>query len=222
MTAVSILQQQHIVLHVTWEGYVSIGEALRDQPVRMTYHQGALEIMTLSLEHEWVKKLIARLLECFFLEMEIEVHSGGSTTFKRELLDGGLEADECYWIQHEEQIRGKSDYHQDDDPPPDLALEVEISRGIIKRLPIYAALKFPEIWRYDEQAIEVLLLDSRGQYKPSASSKALPMLPVAELARFLELRHSVSETQVVRQFRDWVRQQSPEWAAKKTRGRKKK
>src|SRR5437763_9198921 len=100
MSTVSVPQQQHIVLNVDWAGYVSIGETLRDQPVRMTYNQGALEIMTLSREHEWVKKLIARMLECFFLEMDIEACSGGSTTFKRELLDRGLEADECYWIQH--------------------------------------------------------------------------------------------------------------------------
>src|SRR4051794_30114511 len=93
--------QQHIVLNVDWEGYVSIGEALRDQPVRMTYHQGSLEIRTLSFAHECVRKLSSRMLGCYFLERDIEVRSGGSTTFKRELRDSGLEADECYWIQHE-------------------------------------------------------------------------------------------------------------------------
>jgi len=221
--ALPLEQQQHIILNVTWDGYVGIGEYLRDQPVRMTYDQGALEIMTLSLEHEKVKTLIGRMIETLTLELDIECQSGGSTTFARKRLNRGLEADECYWIQHEEEMRGKTAFKPGIDPPPDLALEVEISRGVLKRLGIYAALGVPEVWRYDGETFEVLVLGPDGQYQSSATSQALPMIPVAELARFLDLRQTLSEMQVVRRFRDWVRQQqAADWGAKKSRGRKKK
>jgi Uma2 family endonuclease len=149
--------------------------------------------------------------------------SGRSTTFRREELERGLEADECWWIEHEEQMRGKAEFDPDADPPPDLALEVEITRSVIKRLPIYAALGIPEVWRYDGKTIQVLHLMPNGECQPSPSSKALPMVPVPELIQFLDLRHTLSETQVIRQFRVWVRQQQAAgWGAKKARTRKKK
>src|SRR5262245_59140266 len=139
MATVSAPEQQRIVLKVDWDGYVSIGETLRDQPMRMTYNQGALEIMVLSLEHEKFKALLGRMVEALTEELNLDLQSGGSTTFAREELDRGLEADECYWIQHEAQMRGKTSFDPDADPPPDLALEVEITRNIVKRLKIYAA-----------------------------------------------------------------------------------
>jgi Uma2 family endonuclease len=216
-------QQQRIVLNVDWAGYVGIGEYLRDQPVRMTYDRGALEIMTLSLEHEQITALLARMVATLTEELNIDVCSGRSTTFRREELDRGLEADECWWIEHEEQMRGKDEFDPDVDPPPDLALEVEISRSVLKRLPIYAALGIPEVWRYDGRTIQILHLTANSQYQLAPTSKALPLVPVAELVQFLKLRHTLSETQVIRQFRAWVRQQqAADWGAKKSRGRKKK
>jgi Uma2 family endonuclease len=138
-------------------------------------------------------------------------------------MEQGLEADECYWIQHAEQMCGKTTFDPDADPPPDLALEVEVSRSVLPRLRIYASLGIPEIWRYDGQAIHVLLRGANGEYQESPTSAALPMVPVAELSRFLELLRTTSETQVSRQFFDWVREQhAAGWAVKKPRGRKKK
>jgi len=223
MATATVTQEQRVTLHcVSWEAYVGIGEWLREQPIRLTYSQGSLEIMTLSLDHEQAKTLLARMLETLTLELNIDVKSGGSTTCKREDLERGLEPDECYWIEHEPQMRSKSDYAPETDPPPDLAIEVEISRNVLNRLKIYAALGIPEVWRYDGQAVQILLLGPKGEYQASSTSKALPQVPVAECARFLALRNNLSETQLIRQFRDWVRQEAPGWAAKKPRARKKK
>jgi len=211
------------VLNASWEAYVAIGELFRDQPIRMNYDRGRLEIMTVSHEHEWIKKLLSRMLEVLTLELRIRIHSGGSTTFRREELDRGIEPDDCYWIEHEEQMRCKATFDPDIDPPPDLALEVEVSRSVLNRLGIFAALGIPEIWRYDGQSIQVLLLSSDGTYQPSSVSKALPMVPVGELARFLEKRHTVDETTLLFEFLQWVReQQAAGWGARKGRGQKKK
>ena len=53
------------------------------------------------------KKLLGRLIETLSFELDVDIRSGGSTTFKREDLDRGLEPDECYWFRNEPQIRGK-------------------------------------------------------------------------------------------------------------------
>jgi Uma2 family endonuclease len=221
--AVGTGQAQRVTLHcVSWPAYVGIGEFLREQPIRLTYDRGSLEIMTTSREHERLKKLLARLVETLTVELNVDATSGGSTTCKREDLERGLEPDECYWIEHEPQMRDKDTYDSDIDPPPDLALEVEISRNVLDRLGIYAALGIPEVWRYDGEAIQILILGPKGEYQTSTTSKALPQVPVAELAQFLAMRHGLSETQLIRQFRDWVQQEAPGWTVKKPRGRKKK
>ena len=117
--------------------------------VRLTYDRGELELMTVSHRHENHKHLLGVLLMVVAEELGIENHAAGSMTFKREDLDRGLEPDECYWIEHEPQMRSKEDYDQQNDPPPDLVLEVEVSCSVLDRLGIYAALKVPEVWRWD-------------------------------------------------------------------------
>src|SRR5262249_29254374 len=148
-------QEQRVTLHcVSWAAYVGIGEFLRDQPIRLTYSHGSLEIMTLSLEHERAKKLLARLVEALTEEFNVPAECGGSTTCRREDLERGLEPDECYWNEHQAQMRGKPNFDPETDPPPDLAIEVEITRSVLNRLGIYAALGVPEVWRYDGQTIQ--------------------------------------------------------------------
>ncbi len=173
----------------------------------MTYYRGSMEIMTLSFAHANAQKVLGHLLYTWIMEWSISIMSGGSTTIRNEKADCGLEPDECYWIQHEEQMRHKKNFDPESDPVPDLVLEVETGRSVVRRLAVLAALGIPEVWHYDGETVQVLLLDPEGTYQPAPTSKALPLAPVAEMSRFLKLRHTMNETQVIRQFRDWVREQ---------------
>ena len=121
-----------------------------------------------------------------------------------------LEPDECYWIANEISVRGRVDLDLDIDPPPDLALEIEISRSMLDRMSIYAALKVPEVWRWDSETLSVHLLTARGTYRASKRSKTFPFLPLDEFAAFLT-RADLSETKLIRAFRSWVRDQSSRW-----------
>jgi Uma2 family endonuclease len=166
------------------------------------------------LEHESAKKLMARLVETVTLEMDIDILGAGSMTCRRKDLDRGFEPDECYWIAHEAQMRGRVDIDLTRDPPPDLMLEVEISHSFVDRLAIAARLGVPEIWRYDGQTLRIVLLGADGEYTESSRSQAFPFLPVAELVRFLHQDANQSETRLLRAFRDWVRAQMANgWSA---------
>lgn len=224
MANITIPQEQRVTLScVTWEAYVGIGEYLRDQPIRMTYDRGMLEISTLSREHERPSKLLGRLFDVLTEEFDIAADGGGSTTLQREGLQRGLEPDECYWIEHEEQMSGKDSYDPEIDPPPDLALEVEISRTFLNRIGIFAALGVPEVWHYDGSAVQVLILQPEGGYERGARSRIIPQVPIPELARFLAQRNSIKISHLIRGFREWVReQQETGWGVKKPRGRKRK
>lgn len=220
MATVEIPAEQRLVLScISWPAYVGFTDLLGERHVRVTYDRGEMEFMTLSPEHERAKKLLARLLEALTEEMDIDIASFGSMTCRREDLERALEPDECYWIANEAQIRGRMEIDLETDPPPDLALEVEISRSALNRMRLYASLGVPEVWRWDGQSLRVCLLQPDGSYVEGRQSKAFPFLPVAELERFLH-PGSESETRWLRGFRTWVRDQiARDWRGE---GRKKK
>src|SRR5438094_1525262 len=126
-----------------------------------------MEVMTPSFWHENRKKLLGRLVDILTEEMDIDVVSSGSMTCQREDLQRALEADESYWIEHAAQMRGREEVDLEVDPPPDLAVEIEISRSTMNRMAIYAALRVPEVWRWDAETLSVHLLTARGTYRQS-------------------------------------------------------
>jgi Uma2 family endonuclease len=158
-----------------------------------------------SHSHEAIQRILGRLIETLALELDIPIKSGSSTTFKREDLERGLEADECYWIASEASVRGKRAIVLAVDPPPDLAIEVEISRSIIDELAVYAALGVPEVSRHDGRALRVMRLSARGQYEPAERSVALPAMPLDAVAEAIERSDELDETSLVRAFQRRVR-----------------
>ena len=206
---------------ISWTSYVSLLRETQDQRVRMTYDRGTLEFMTLSLGHEAYGNLIGRLIETFTLELDIEIYPGGSTTFHKKARQRGLEPDESYWIQNAAQMRGKREYDIQNDPPPDLAIEIDISRSSLDRLSIYASLGVPEVWRFDGETLTVHVL-KEGVYSVSGQSLALPLLPPSELMRILAESNEENHHELVRSFLAWIRRgfQPPEQNPKR-RPRKK-
>jgi Uma2 family endonuclease len=198
---------------VNWALYQSLLAAAGESHLRMTYDSGRLEIMSPLPIHEQVKKVIARLIECYSELVGISAEGFGSTTFDREDLQKGVEPDECYYVQRASMVIGKKSFDWEIDPPPDLAIEVDISRPDIARQPIYAALGVPEIWRYDGKAFTYLLRQpSRGaadaQYVLSERSAAFPDLPPAKLNEFVQIGLDQSQTAAIAAMKAWHRDQN--------------
>jgi Uma2 family endonuclease len=125
---------ERFVLHgVGWEVYESIRQALGDHPTRLTFDGRNLELMSPSPLHESYSYLMCRLLDTLTLELRIQIRGGRSTTFRRPDLKRGLEPDNCYWIQSEPAVRGKPVIDLATDPPPDLAIEIDITHSSIDR-----------------------------------------------------------------------------------------
>jgi Uma2 family endonuclease len=197
------------MLHgISWRTYEQMLNDIGEQPgLRMTYDRGSLEIMTTSSLHEILKKLLGRLIEMLCFQLSIPHKCGGSFTHKREDLLKGIEPDECYWIQNESAVRGKESIDLSIDPPPDLALEIDVTRSWLDRMTIYAALGIPEVWRYNRRTLRVYLLQSNGGYAESDTGAAFAFLPMAEFARFLHINESSDELTQMQAFVDWLREQ---------------
>lgn len=201
-------QAQYLLLpRLSWQGYLTIGVALADRPaLRITYDGRDLEIMTTSFEHEYYKKCLSRLIETLAEELNRPHVSGGNMTFQREELVRGLEADDCFWIEHEPQMRGKKTWDPTTDPPPDLVTEIEISRSALDRLAIFAALRVPEVWCFDGDALRVYCLETDQTYRLSDHSPTFPMVPLAEIARFLNPSEATDNLTLLRAFRARIRE----------------
>lgn len=182
-----------LIHNISWKQYDAFLALLgEDHPgVRTHYLEGILEIMTVSAKHENVKKMLARLVEVYALERDVDLNAFGSMTFRRRAKERGLEPDECYFIGREKKA-------------PDIAFEVILSRGVLDRLAIYEGLGVPEVWIWRRDAFEIYKL-MRSGYQRRARSELLPELDFTKLALFVERK---DQTQAVREFRDGLRANS--------------
>jgi Uma2 family endonuclease len=202
-------QQRFMLRDLDWPQYRAIAESLNEHRVRLTYDRGNLELMTLAHEHEHWNELLGQFIVVLTDELNMPRQSGGSTTFDREDLDRGIEPDRCYYLTNEPLVRGKDEIDLTVDPPPDLAIEIEVTRSVLRRMGIYAALRVPEIWRFDPgvPSLRVYRLTPAGTYAEADRSAYFPFLPLAPIVAFLRQRGSVDETSLVRSFRQWVQEQ---------------
>ena len=97
----------------------------------------------------------------------------------------GVEPDTCFYIQNRQAILGKERINLTIDPPPDLAIEVDLSS--ITDLGAYEILKIPELWIYRQGVLKVYLLEGES-YRESAVSRLFPETNVLKiLPKYVEL-----------------------------------
>jgi len=207
-TALAIVQSppaSRVILHqVSWQTYQGL---LRDHESRSTprfaYDNGTLEIMTPLPDHEQYSRFIEFLLAVVEEETGTKVYNFGSTTFSREDLQKGFEADTCFYIAHASHVRGKPRLDLHTDPPPDLVVEIDITHPSLEKLPIYAQIGVPEVWRYAAGRMEILLLEGDA-YRPAPQSRAVPVVTTAALSRLVDESTGLSQGEWLRQVRAWL------------------
>ena len=185
---------------VSWATYQELRRADENRNLRMTYDHGALEIVSPSRKHEQISYLVGWMIDVWAVSREIDIGVGRNTTFSRRDLDSGLEPDNCYWITNEKLVRDKGDVDLRIDPPPDLVLEVDVTRSSIPKLPIYAALGVLEVWHWKLGTLDVLRLSPQGKYRPRKGSVELPRFPLAAASELLLERKGRSDTALIREF----------------------
>jgi Uma2 family endonuclease len=202
----AVAPEQRIVLRgVDWWTYQRLAEAAGDQPVRLAYNRGVLELMSPGPLHEDYKTLLSRLVEAVAEELGIPCKGLGSTRWDRAEAERGLEADACYFLAPAK-LAAAAHRSADaaDYPSPDLAIEVDLRRGEVDRPAIYATLGVAEVWRFDGESLRIDRLGADGTYEERAESLFLP-IPPGEVVRWVLHVDSTDHSAWGRQLRAWVR-----------------
>ncbi len=166
-------EQRMLLRGVSWKEYSILRELIDRPGLRMTYLEGALELMSPSPEHELWKTNIARFIELYAHIKEIDLYGYGSTTFKREAKERGAEPDECYLIGKE-----LKDF-------PEIVLEVIHTSPLLNKLEVYAGFGVAEVWIFKDASFTLYRFDRRNTtYVQIARSELLPEIDFAMIARY--------------------------------------
>jgi Uma2 family endonuclease len=205
ISQIETLAGQSTVLHdVEWQQFESILQDLGDKrSSRIAYLNGVLEIVMPLPEHEKIKVLISYFVQVLMDELGIDFEGFGSTTFKRVDKLAGLEPDDCFYIQNNVAMRGIRKLDMTIDPPPDLAIEVDVTSKT--KFDVYRVLGVPELWLYD-QTLKIYILRD-GEYVESELSPIFGDIPIRDvIPQFLEMSLSQGRSTAMKAFRVWMQE----------------
>ncbi|KAB8318995.1 Uma2 family endonuclease [Tolypothrix campylonemoides VB511288] len=200
-------EQRVVLRNISWQTFETmLAEMGNDRASRIAYDRGTLEIMTPLLPHEYWNRLIERLIFVLGEELNLEILPTGSTTLKRKDLRRGAEPDSSYYIHNEARVRNKIEIDLNNDPPPDLVVEVDLTSSSLDRFQIYASLGVLELWYHDEGVLHIYQLQ-QGEYVQCNNSPTFAQLPLIEIPRFLEESQRIGVMGMTQNFWNWVREQ---------------
>jgi Uma2 family endonuclease len=179
-----------VLRDLTWEGYLQILDALPEsREPRLTYDNGMLEITVPLEEHEFSSNNIAYFLLTLVELMGLKLM--GSTTMKYSGLNKGSEPDQAFYIQNQALVKGRN-VNFDQDPPPDLVVEVDITHTDIQKNQFYAQLGVPEFWRFNGKILRIYQLQNAVSVEVDRSP-TFPLMPKDWLYDFL---HAAQEDEI--------------------------
>jgi Uma2 family endonuclease len=197
--------QRILLTDVSWSNFEDILQELGEKRAsKVAYFQNQLEIRMPLPEHEFDKEIIGDMVKILLEELEVDRECYGSTTFKRKDMAAGIEPDNCFYIQNYRLMIGKRRLDLTVDPPPDLAIEVDVTSKT--QLSAYEALGVPELWQFSQGCLRINVLQG-GEYVDSSFSPNFPNFPIIEgVSQFVQMSLTQGSSAALRAFRKWVRE----------------
>ena len=192
---------------IDWRTFEDILTELGDpRNSRITYQADILEIEMPTPEHEVDKELISDIVKLILDELELDCECFGSTTFKRPETRTGLEPDQCFYIQNHAAMRGKRRLDLERDPPPDLAIEIDVTSKT--RIDAYERIGVRELWIYDRDRLAIYVLaPNEPHYTKQSHSPTFPNLPIVTLIETaLRDSRTIGRSPTLRQVRRQLRE----------------
>lgn len=184
-------QEQRLLMPGTysWREFEALETLLVESPgLRITYLDGRIELMTLGEPHELIKSLLGMFLETYLVEMRIEFIPVGSATRRGEDKGTSFEPDESYYLGEKKNN-------------PDLAIEVILTSGNLRKLEKYRRFQILEVWFWEDNHLKIYYLENNA-YQEVSHSQLLPELDIQLLERCVQIP---SRLEAMKVFRDGLR-----------------
>ena len=197
--------QQLLLKELNWQKFEAVlSELGESRASRLSYSNGVLEIMVPLPEHEKDKEIIGEMVKILLDARNINFEPLGSTTFKNELMNQAVEPDACFYIENYQAVIGKNRLNLEIDPPPDLAIEIDITSRT--HLDNYRLLGVPELWRYTQSGLQINLLQE-GEYVKSLTSPNFSNIPIVELInQYVKQSQQFGRSEAIRNFKNWLQE----------------
>jgi Uma2 family endonuclease len=204
-------EQRVVLKDVSWQQFEQLLVELgSERQTRLTYLRGKLEMMTPVEAHERCSRLIDSLILVIVDELAVPLTSLIPATLKHAAINCATEPDACYYLEKRQRT---SELDLSQDLPPDLLVEVALTKSTLEKLPIYASLGIPEVWRYVTTVGEEMLKGKLtmyqlqdDQYVERTDSLAFPLLSAARVLEFMEQSDSMGLATALRLLRAWVQE----------------
>jgi Uma2 family endonuclease len=201
-------EQRFVMGRVSWDAYLKISEALDDQPgLRLIYCDGRLVLVGKSRRHEWISDSLGHLVLAIAAQLGILCEPAGEATYRREERGAGLEGDRTFHLgANALKMRGGKNYDFSIDPPPDLAIEVEVSHSADEAMEAWGRAGVPEVWRFEAASFTCSFWRRRqdGTYEKIPVSAAIPQLSSEDIVELIGRAQEIGTVPALAQIPDWV------------------
>lgn len=161
---------------MSWTEYQQLVATRGDRSIpRLKYAKGYLTLKMPTFEHGQLDAIIADLMVAILnQQLRDYIHTTPVTLQIPE--QAGIEPDHCFWLSNWAVVNGKSRIDLATDPPPDIAVEVDVTN--FTNIADYEPFKVAEVWLIRGNILEIFVLTPE-EYVQADYSQFFPDVDVA-------------------------------------------
>jgi Uma2 family endonuclease len=186
-------------LPASWQEYQRLCEQRGDRSLpRMKYRDGEVLLMSPLPVHGRDAHLIAHIVIALldYYDREYDAFTPVTMSLPEET---SLEPDYCFYIDNWEAVSGKKRIDWCNDPPPDLAIEIDVTS--YSNIQDYLPYRIPEIWLFKRQQVVIYQLQG-ANYQPQTHSRYFPTLDLpSTIASCVQIAYDRNTSAAIRHLK---------------------
>ena len=164
--------------------------------IRLRFRDNNILLMNPLPEHSNQVDILSDLIKALLRHQDRDWHSFTPLTLRLEGRSG-LEPDACFYIDNYQQILGKQKLDLNIDPPPDLAIEIDVTS--FTRIEDYISLAIPEVWIYKQGELNIYQFKDNS-YSATDRSNIFPDFPIKVIPQYVNLAWEIGSSKALKEF----------------------
>jgi Uma2 family endonuclease len=164
----------------TWQEYQQLAQRRGDGSIpRIKYRNGEVLLMSPMAAHGRDANLFGDIAKTLLDHdgREYDAYTPITMDIPEE---SGIEPDYCFYIDNWQAVSGKQRINWQQDPPPDLVIEVDVTS--YSDVNDYLPYKVPEIWLWKKKSLKIYHFES-GKYVWQSQSRFFPTIDIPNIVQ---------------------------------------